>query len=593
MLGEKSLNPTTTFYTELLYGKQTEELAINDWRPLSGRIVNTPGSVGYAEMVANGLNPGFGFYFWQPNLRALRQNFDKSQMRAVAGLRGEWGQWDYHANIYQSTSRVVQTQEMGNYNDLGITNTGPSSPLLDARLLRPLDEQNTLTAQLLNARYWDQQASGQTAFTATEFRASRPLFEIQGKDVMLGWGIEARHERAESIVNATSAQPGFQGKRRNTAAYAELQIPVRPDWDVIAALRSDHYSDVGSTQNAKLATRWAVNSRLAFRGSVGTGFRAPSIGQMHVADAPFRHSAFTLAECSAAMLARTNQLSPSTGFPVVCPANGPARIFTNGNESLRPEKSTQTSLGLAFMPSRNLSISADYWRVDMRDTLQFESLNAALADPNRFASAYMVDPSVVTRNFGTESFHYLGFLLKMQNLGASVKEGVDIDVRYRIPTEWGRLMIGAQATHIMTSKEKISPDAEWSSDLAAYSAITDQVTPRLRGRLMFNLEKVNMNWQLNANFNSAYRDRNINAFNLENARAETITGRKVGSYLTWDLFGHYQLTPSTRIRIGIANLTDRQPPLSFYSPISTVWGVNSQNSSLLGRTVQLGMTYRF
>jgi outer membrane receptor protein involved in Fe transport len=146
---------------------------------------------------------------------------------------------------------------------------------------------------------------------------------------------------------------------------------------------------------------------------------------------------------------------------------------------------------------------------------------------------------------------------------------------------------------MLTSKEKISSNAVWSSDLAVYSAITDQVTPRLRGRLMFNLEKVNMNWQLNANFNSAYLDRTINAFNLETARTETITGRKVGSYLTWDLIGHYQWTPSIRARIGIANLTDRQPPLSFYSPISTVWGVNSQNSSLLGRTVQLGMTYRF
>lgn len=597
-LGEKRLNPTTTLFAELLYGKQAVQSGINEWWTISGRLDNAPNSVGHAEAIANGFRLDYTFYFWQPNLQALRQSFDKSQMRAVVGVRGEWSQWDYQANIYQSKSQVTHSQELGSYNNLGIANTGPSSPLRDARLLMPLDSNNTLTNQLLAERVWQHQATGQTASTATEFRASRPLFEIQGKDAMFGWGVEMRQEGTESNVNpnlaaSTFPQPSFEGKRRNTAAYAELQIPVRPNWDVIAALRSDHYTDVGATHNGKLATRWAANSQWALRGSIGTGFRAPSIGQMQVLNQPFRNSSFTLSECTPAMLTRTSQLVASTGFPVVCPANGSANIFTNGNSDLRPEKSTQATLGLAFTPSRNLSMSADYWRVDMRDTLQFESLSAVLADPTQFSSAYMVNPTVLTRNFGAESFHHLGFFLRMQNLGASVKEGVDLDVRYRIPTQWGRFMVGAQATHMITSKEKISPNAQWSSDLAAYSQITDVVTPRLSARLLFNWELAHMNWQLNANYNSAYRDRNISAFTADTGRAETVSGRRVGSYLTWDLFGHYQITKATRLRLGIANLMDRQPPLSFYSPTAAVWGVNTQNGSLFGRTIQMGMTHRF
>jgi len=60
-----------------------------------------------------------------------------------------------------------------------------------------------------------------------------------------------------------------------------------------------------------------------------------------------------------------------------------------------------------------------------------------------------------------------------------------------------------------------------------------------------------------------------------------------------DAVGVYQLHPSTHVRLGVSNLFNRQPPMSFYSVSSLVWGVNSQSGSLLGRTVQLGMTVKF
>lgn len=586
--GEKLLNANATVYAEFLYGKQKEQLAINDWPMISGRVMSTPGSVGYTEMIENGMDPNFGFYYWQPDLRALRQSFDKSQMRALIGLRGELANWDYQANIFQSRSQVKQIHERENYNNLGIFNTGLSSPLMDERLLRPLDANNSLTGQLLNQRFWEPQVTGQTTLTTSEVRASRPWFEIEGKDVMIGWGLEIRREQVASMVNpdlsaATFPPPSFQGTRRNAAAYAEAQIPVKPDWDVIAAIRSDHYNDVGPSHNGKLATRWRINSRWALRSSIGTGFRAPSIGQVQVVAEPFRNGQTNLKACTEAMEARTRQLVSSTGLPVLCPSNGPASLFTNGNPDLRPEKSTQATLGLAFAPTRNMSVSADYWRVEMRDTLQFESLSAVLADPVAYAAAYVVNPEVRVRNFGTERFHWLGFYLQMQNLGASVKEGVDVDLRYRIPFNSGRLMVGAQATYMITSKEKTNPQAAWSSDLAAYSSITEMVTPRVRGRLMFNWETVHTNWQLNANYNSGYRDKSVRAYNTTDSKFETVEGRRVGSYLTWDLYGGHQVSQSTRLRFGITNITDRKPPLSFYSPTTAVWGVNSQNNSLIRR----------
>jgi outer membrane receptor protein involved in Fe transport len=67
----------------------------------------------------------------------------------------------------------------------------------------------------------------------------------------------------------------------------------------------------------------------------------------------------------------------------------------------------------------------------------------------------------------------------------------------------------------------------------------------------------------------------------------------VPGFTTIDVLGLVQLTPATQMRVGISNLLNKEPPLSFYSASNTVWGVNSQNGGLLGRTLQVGLTHRF
>ena len=47
------------------------------------------------------------------------------------------------------------------------------------------------------------------------------------------------------------------------------------------------------------------------------------------------------------------------------------------------------------------------------------------------------------------------------------------------------------------------------------------------------------------------------------------------------------------IRAGVTNVTNRTPPLSFYSANDLSWGVNSDQGGLMGRTVQLGLTHKF
>jgi iron complex outermembrane receptor protein len=81
--------------------------------------------------------------------------------------------------------------------------------------------------------------------------------------------------------------PGFQPSnelnesRSNFGTYADLEMDVTKKFVVSAAARFEQYSDFGNTLNGKFATRYKVSDAFSLRGSISSGFRAPSLAQMY------------------------------------------------------------------------------------------------------------------------------------------------------------------------------------------------------------------------------------------------------------------------------------------------------------------------
>jgi iron complex outermembrane receptor protein len=464
-----------------------------------------------------------------------------------------------------------------------------------ALALLPLDTENPLTKQLMDNRQWQKDRQGQTQLTALDVRASTAVGERHGKDILLGLGLEGRQEKANTrYEEATAAFAGFKAQRHVTAVHGELQIPVTDRWDLIASLRHDEYSDVGGTTNGKLASRLAINPLWAVRGSWGSGFRAPSVGQTILLAEPYVQTVLSGLTCSPDLIAVTSKLTPTAGSSgVYCRNANFIRVFTNGNPDLKPETSEQMTFGLALTPTRNFSIGADYWRVQMKNTLQYESWAEALANPRQHAEKFIAYPILIQDTVNKTQFNDLALLLKMRNLGSSVKEGVDIDVRYRKPGDWGRWLLGLQATYMLKSKERMSDTAEWKTDLATYSTSTKVVTPRFKSQWTVGLEQPDVHWQMMINYTTGYKDKDITATRVDTQKSEVISGRKVPGFVTADVMALFKLGTRTQIRAGVTNVTNRTPPLSFYSANDLSWGVNSDQGSLMGRTVQLGLTHKF
>ena len=61
--------------------------------------------------------------------------------------------------------------------------------------------------------------------------------------------------------------------------YADGEFDLTETFLLSAAARFENFSDFGSTLNGKLAARLKASDNVNIRGSVSTGFRAPSLAQ--------------------------------------------------------------------------------------------------------------------------------------------------------------------------------------------------------------------------------------------------------------------------------------------------------------------------
>ena len=580
--GEKWLGEGTTAYAEILHSQlKDSEMAAQGWRQLVYTIGASPTSVGYQEALSAGLDPAKTQFLWSPTmLQGLKRAYEQNNWRVATGLKGEWGGWDYNAQLYKAQAQVFRSLEFTDFVGQGLVS---GRVLTDPNMLKPLTADNPLTATLNGLRnVWEPWDEGTTRTTVGHLRASRPLMEIQGKDVMLGTGLEWRREATDyRYISNTDSQLSFQAQRDIQAAYLELQLPVTPQWDVTASTRSDRYSDVGTTTNSKLASRYDFENGWSARASWGTGFRAPSLAQLQDISKLYGiGSTAFLNECKPDMLTMVANLSASNGSPVTCNKSA-LPIYGNGNPNLKPELSEQKSLGFAYRPTRNFSVTADWWSINMRDVISTLSGNAVYADPLKYAQFYVVQSNV------------LGMRLPNYNIGQRQKSGIDFDVRWRAPTDMGQWNLFMQGTYNLKSKDQSEPGQNFESDLARYNRITDTITPRLRMRWIAGLTTAT--WSLHGvlNHTSGYADQDRSGVNVDTLQSTTLTGFDVPSFTTLDVNAMYQITAAVSLRATIGNVLNRQAPQAFTSTAGQVFGFNTRDHSLWGRTLSVALTAKF
>ena len=164
------------------------------------------------------------------------------------------------------------------------------------------------------------------------------------------------------------------------SVYVDTEYELTSNILISAALRYDDYDDFGDTTNYKVAGNWALTDTFRLRGAVSTGFRAPSMQQQYFNNVGTQFV--------------TNPNDPDG--PQIAAQVG---TFRNDGElaqaigipSLQEEESNNYSAGLVWTPLEQLSITFDYYYIEIDDRIVLSNRLDADDDPSGSLGAALAE----------------------------------------------------------------------------------------------------------------------------------------------------------------------------------------------------------
>ena len=472
------------------------------------------------------------------------------QGQLVAGLKGAWKNWDFDAAFIYNESKNRE------HLNGGFPLLSQVLPLLNSGLVNPFGPNTPdISAQMQATNFIGDTFNGKNKTIGGNAKASGEIWKLPAGPLAMAAGIEGREEKFEQTPNPTLLTGDVSGyggdfgnvsKSRNIyAAFLEFNAPIVKNLEADFAVRYDHYSDFGSTTNPKISLRWQPVKELLLRASWGTGFLAPSLFQLYQP---------------------TNQSVTVAGLddPLRCPvtndSNDCSTQFTTalgGSATLKPEESEQTTFGVIWEPTNNLSLGIDYFKLNLSQVI------ASGLAPDFILNHLDQYGFLVTRGPATPNFPSLPGPITLidqhnLNLGNFRISGADIDVRYTFPqTDWGRLKFTLNGTYYIKYDVQ-NPDGSYIGTVSAPGASPGTaggtgITPRWKHYATLNWNYGAWNATLANSFQDSYTDINTN---LDN------NPREVGTLSLWDIQGSYTGFKNVTLTLGVRNLFDRNPPFS-------------------------------
>ncbi len=206
-------------------------------------------------------------------------------------------------------------------------------------------------------------------------------------------------------------------ERKVFGAYLDLEGQITDKFQAGLAVRSEHYSDFGDTTNGKLSLRYDFTPEIAARGSISSGYRAPSLVQSGL-------SSFSVQV--------VEQPSGSGNWVEVqqrtLRADSPEAALLGGR-ALKPEESTNYSLGLVWRPLSNASLSVDAYRIDI---------------DNRITLSDQLPSSVVGPIFAGTPYANIQSAAFYTNIADTRTDGIELSGQYQLDlAAYGRLDLNA------------------------------------------------------------------------------------------------------------------------------------------------------
>lgn len=363
--------------------------------------------------------------------------------------------------------------------------------------------------------------------------------------------------------------PGYQPQseghwsRSNWALYADVELFLTPQWQAGLAARFEHFSDFGATFDGKLTTRFAINDILALRGSVSSGFKAPTVGQSNVINVTTAYSANGLED--QATLPPTDLISRQLGAT-----------------ALEPEESVNMSLGLVAHWDESLYVTVDYFDIRLHDRISTTSAIpltpediAVLEQLGREEAANYNSAKFFTNDFDTRT------------------RGVDLVLQYgfKVAAYPHTLIAAYNWTDTQVERVTLYP-ADVNGEVEMIPNLTQQRIRMLEDNLPAHratlslkqeLSALTLDWRINY-YGKFYED------HLDASAGMDIYG---SAMMTFDAEGTWQLSPHLSISLGVQNLFDSLPDENPYKGVVGALYPPTSPSGINGSFYYLSTNWRW
>ncbi len=313
-------------------------------------------------------------------------------------------------------------------------------------------------------------------------------------------------------------------ERSSFALYADLSADVTENFFLQGAVRYEDYDDFDSEIVAKIAGRYSITDEIGIRGSIGTGFRAPTPGQQGTINVSTRLP---------------------NGFPVATglfPAGGPVAQAL-GASPLVPETSTNYTLGFTANFG-DLDLTVDFYRIELDDATWAISTRDVSTDPtsgDAYQNFLLLDAA------GVAGANSIGGVLYFANGFDISSEGVDIVASY--PISWG----GGTTT---LSGALNYNKKDYESDPSAFRNAENQ----------YDFVNYDSNWR--GVYTARHEVNDLAVVARASYYGERTNSNTGGTPLRFqdfdaiwfvDLEGQYQINEMFRLSLGARNLFDEYP----------------------------------
>jgi outer membrane receptor protein involved in Fe transport len=613
---------------------------------LFGGVAN-PNRVAGVNAPAGGLNVTLTSYtFVDTGLSQVEVEND--QTRFLAGLKGEKFGFRWESAVLYSEAEAKDTSDgisaTALQRQLALSTPDAYNPFNGGSVGSPsVGDTAPSSAAAINAIKVKSVRDSTSTLASWDFRVSKAaLFALPGGDVGMAAGVEYRRETQKddrdarvdgttTYTNAitgavflsdligTSPSPDTKGKRKVSSAYVEFAIPViSPEMNIPLARnvefqlagRYEDYSDVGDVAKPKVAMAWDLFDGLRLRGSWAQGFKAPNLEQINATVVTRSNTRTDWVRCEADL--RAKRITSFAG----CSRSLSVAAQRSGNPDLRPEDSETYGFGVVFEPKwipsefGQFTFTADFWDVKQEGIVGlFGEGNALIADylarqtggsnPNVVRAAPTADDIAAFAGTGLAAVGTVQYVKDQYvNLLPQEARGIDYAVNWGLHgTRYGNFDVQFTAAQILKFYQQPSPGIAALLDARAAGQINAGTTITGGGDLIRQGGKPEWKWSASLTWNL---DKfTVGAFtsyisDVDDTSLRDATGAAwvIDSQMTANLYGEYAFTDgwaaNTKVKLGVRNLTDEQPPLAYnsgsgylgslYQPYGRYWYMSVRKS---------------